>query len=171
MYGWLRLSLSSLITTTPRRNIWFGFSCFKCRLFLEVHETEIREMFGVADHDNNGHIGFKEFMVRPFFLFFKGQCHEIFCFRFLSWIIFPQAPENNIRVISNFFEHFWRYSQVKVHHRYQRHRGQILPPVPPVFLIPVANLPPESTIPAANLPLVSTKPVANNGNNIRLLKP
>ncbi len=27
---------------------------------------------------------------------FKGQCQEIFCFRFLSWIIFPQAPENNI---------------------------------------------------------------------------
>ncbi len=32
----------------------------------------------------------------------KGQCHEIFCFRFFSWITFPQAPENNIRVISNF---------------------------------------------------------------------
>ncbi len=31
----------------------------------------------------------------------KGQCHEIFFFRFFSWIIFLQAPENNIRVISN----------------------------------------------------------------------
>ncbi len=28
----------------------------------------------------------------------KGQCHEIFCFRFFSWIIFPQSPENNIRI-------------------------------------------------------------------------
>ncbi len=28
---------------------------------------------------------------------FKGQCREIF------WIIIPQAPENNIRVISIFF--------------------------------------------------------------------
>jgi hypothetical protein len=30
----------------------------------------------------------------------KGQCHEIVCFRFFSWITFPQAPENNIRVIA-----------------------------------------------------------------------
>jgi hypothetical protein len=42
---------------------------FKCRPFFEVHETEIKEMFGVADHDNNGHIGFKEFMVPPFLSF------------------------------------------------------------------------------------------------------
>jgi hypothetical protein len=32
----------------------------------------------------------------------KGQCHEIFCFRFFSYIIFLQAPENDTRVISNF---------------------------------------------------------------------
>ncbi len=55
----------------------------------------------------------------------KGQCHEIFCFRFFSWITFPQAPENNIRIISNFFENSRRYSQAKVHHRCQRHRWQI----------------------------------------------
>ncbi len=53
------------------------------------------------------------------------------------------------------------YSQVKVHHRCQRQRGQILPPVPLVLLTPVANLPPVSTKPAANLPRVSTTPVAN----------
>ncbi len=35
----------------------------------------------------------------------KGQCHEIFCFRFFSWITFPQAPENNIRVNSNSIQH------------------------------------------------------------------
>ncbi len=34
----------------------------------------------------------------------KGQCHEIFCIRVFLWIILPQARENNIRVISNFFE-------------------------------------------------------------------
>jgi hypothetical protein len=34
---------------------------------------------------------------------------------------FSQAPENDIMVISNFFENSRRYSQVKVHHRYQRH--------------------------------------------------
>ncbi len=34
-------------------------------------------------------------------------------------IIFPQTPENNIRIISNFFENSPRYSQVKVHNQYQ----------------------------------------------------
>ncbi len=89
----------------------------------------------------------------------KGQCHEIFCFRFFSWI--PQAPDNNIRIISKFFENSRRYLQFKVHHRCQRHRWQILPPFPLVLLTPVANLPPVSTIPAANLPPVSMTPVAN----------
>ncbi len=57
---------------------------------------------------------------------------------------------------------FPKYSQVKVHHRYQWHRRQIFPPVSLVLLIPVANLPPVSTT------HVSTTPVANKGNNIRL---
>ncbi len=131
------------------------------------------------------------------FLSLKGQCHEIFCFWFFSWIIFPPAPEYPIRTVSNFFENSRRYSQVKVHHRYQRHRRQTLRPVPLVLLIPVANLPPVSTTsaanlppvfaagindtggnlppvsttPAANLPPVSMTPVATNGNNIRLLRP
>ncbi len=50
----------------------------------------------------------------------KGQCHEIFCFWFFSWISFPPAPEYPIRTVSNFFENSRRYSQVKVHHRCQR---------------------------------------------------
>ncbi len=78
----------------------------------------------------------------------------LFCFRFFSWIIFPQAHENNSWVISNFFENSRRYSQVKVCHRYQWHQQQILTRVLLVLLIPVANL-----------PAVSTTPVANNGNN------
>ncbi len=32
----------------------------------------------------------------------KEQCHEIFCYRFFARIIFPQAPENNTRVIFKF---------------------------------------------------------------------
>ncbi len=60
----------------------------------------------------------------------KGQCHEIFCFRFFSWITFPQAPDNNIRIISNFFENSRRYSQVMVYHRCQRHWWQICPQFP-----------------------------------------
>ncbi len=51
----------------------------------------------------------------------KGQCHEIFCFWFFSWISFPQAPEYTIRAVSNFFENSRRYSQLKVDHRYQWH--------------------------------------------------
>ncbi len=49
----------------------------------------------------------------------KGQCHEIFCLRFFSWIIFPQAPENNTSVISNFFENSRRYLPVLLNQRYQ----------------------------------------------------
>ncbi len=54
----------------------------------------------------------------------KGQCHEIFNFWFFS-ISFPQASENTITAISNFFENSRRYSRLKVHHRCQRHRWQM----------------------------------------------
>ncbi len=111
----------------------------------------------------------------------KGQCHEIFCFWFFSWISFPPAPEYPIRTVSNFFENSRRYSQLKVHHRYQRHRRQIwhrcqrhrrqiLLPVSLVLLIPVANLPPVSTTPAAKTPAANLPP-DNNRNNIRRLRP
>ncbi len=32
----------------------------------------------------------------------KGQCHEIFCFWFFSWVSFPPAQEYPIRTVSNF---------------------------------------------------------------------
>ncbi len=88
---------------------------------------------------------------------FEGTVPQVFLLQVLSLIIFPQAPENNIRVLSNFFGNSWRYSQVKVHHQYQRHRyqwhrRQILPLV---LLIPAANLSPVST------------PVAKNGSIFR----
>ncbi len=67
---------------------------------------------------------YEKFKV-PLMTLLRGQCHEIFRFRFCVWIIFHQAPENNTRVIENFFENSRRYSQVKVHHRYQRHWWQI----------------------------------------------
>jgi hypothetical protein len=72
-----------------------------------------------------------------------GQCQEIFCFRFFSWIIFPQAPENNFRVISNFFQKFVEIFASK---------GASSP----VSTKPVANLPLVSKTPAENLPPVST---------------
>ncbi len=89
--------------------------------------------------------------------YLKGQCHEIFCFWFFSWISFPPAPEYPIRTVSNFFEKSRRYSQVKVHHRYQRHRWQIAAGINDTG----GKLPPVSTIPAANLPPVSVTLVAN----------
>ena len=91
----------------------------------------------------------------------KGIVSRDFLLQVFSWFIFPQDPENNIRVIQNFFENSQRYSQVNVHHRYQRHRWQIFPPFSLALMIPVAILPPVSTIPAANLPPVSTTSVAN----------
>ncbi len=87
-------------------------------------------------------------------LHLKGQCHEIFCFWCFFMNQFPPAPEYPIRTVLNFFENSGMYSQVKVHHRYQPNRRQILPPVSLVLLIPVANLPPVSTIPVANLILM-----------------
>jgi hypothetical protein len=32
-------------------------------------------------------------------LLLKGQCHEIFNFRFSTWISFPQAPDYIIRAV------------------------------------------------------------------------
>jgi hypothetical protein len=55
-------------------------------------------------------------------LILKGQCHEIFCFWFFSWIIFSRASDYNIRAVSNCFQNSRRYSQLKVCHRCQRHR-------------------------------------------------
>ncbi len=84
--------------------------------------------------------------AKTFGLPLKGQCHEIFCFRFLSWITFPQAPDNNFKIISNFFENSRRYSQVNVHHRVYDIGGKLLP----VSTTSAANLPPVSTTLAAN---------------------
>jgi len=86
---------------------------------------------------------------------------RIFLLQIFSWIIFPQAPENNTCSFQIFSKNLRKYSQVKVHHLYQRHRWQILPPVPLVLMMPGANLPLVSTMPAANLPPVSTTPVVN----------
>ncbi len=61
----------------------------------------------------------------------KGTVSRDFLLQVFSWIIFPQAPDNKIRVISNFSENSRRYSFVKVH--------QIWPPVLLVSLIEVAN--------------------------------
>ncbi len=71
--------------------------------------------------------------------FLKGQCHEIFCVRFFSWIIFPQICR---------------------HIRKSRCTACINDSgVKSVSTIQLANLPPVSTTPEANLPLLSTTPI------------
>jgi hypothetical protein len=109
---------------------------------------------------------------------FKGTVSRDFLLLVFFMNQFPPAPEYFIKPHSNFFENSRRYSQDKVHHRYQRHRlqifhrcqrhrryqrhrRQILPPVSLVLLVLVANLPPVSTTQAAKLPPVSTTPTAN----------
>ncbi len=52
----------------------------------------------------------------------KGVWHEIFDFRFFSWISVPQASKYSIGAILNFFENSRRYSRINVYHRCQRHR-------------------------------------------------
>ncbi len=55
-------------------------------------------------------------------VYVTGHCHEILLLQVFLWIIYPKAPENNIRVITNFFEN----SQVKLHHRYLRPSGKFI---------------------------------------------
>ncbi len=56
---------------------------------------------------------------------FKGTVSRDFRLIVFSWISFTQASEYTITSISNFFENSRRYSQLKVHHRCQRHRWQM----------------------------------------------
>jgi hypothetical protein len=55
----------------------------------------------------------------------KGTVSRDFLLLVFLWISFPPAPEHPIRTVSNFFENSRRYSQVQMHHRYQRHWWQI----------------------------------------------
>ncbi len=85
----------------------------------------------------------------------KGQCHEIFCFWFFSWISFPPGLEyRKSRFATGINDPVANLPSVSttpaaICRRYQRHWRQILPPVSLLLLTPVAN----------------------NGNNIRLLRP
>ncbi len=55
----------------------------------------------------------------------KGTVSRDFLLLFFSWMSFPPAQGYPIRTVLNFSENLRRYSQVKVHHWYQRHRRQI----------------------------------------------
>ncbi len=45
--------------------------------------------------------------------YFKGQCHEIFCFWFFFMNQFPPSHDYTIRAVSNFFENSRIYSQLQ----------------------------------------------------------
>jgi hypothetical protein len=56
----------------------------------------------------------------------KGTVPQDLGFQVFYMYQFPPSPDFTMRVISNFFENSWRYSQLKVHHH-------------AVSLTPVAN--------------------------------
>jgi hypothetical protein len=56
-----------------------------------------------------------------------GTVSRDFAFWSFSQISLPPAPEYPIRNVSNLLENSRRFSQVKLHHRYQQHRWQIFP--------------------------------------------
>ncbi len=82
------------------------------------------------------------------FVELKGQCHKIFCLWFFHESVSPQPKSIPLGPFQIFLKIRGRYSQVKVLHRYQGHRRNILSPVLPVFFIPV--VPPVSMTPVAN---------------------
>jgi hypothetical protein len=80
------------------------------------------------------------------FKLLKGQCHEIFCFKF-----FHESPSPKPLIITlGSFQIFLKFAEIFASQS-----------APSVSTTPVVNLPPVSTTPAANLPLVSTTPAAN----------
>ncbi len=76
-------------------------------------------------------------------LFFKGVWHEIFDFRFFSWISVPQAPMYSFGAVLNFFENSRRYSRINIY------RG-VNVNCSAVSTTPAKNLSPVSTTPAIN---------------------
>jgi hypothetical protein len=73
-----------------------------CRCLLH---TQALESFPVTRNVYVNYFGLEIFPL-------KGQCHEIFDFRFSTRISFLQAPDYTIRAVSNFFEYSRRYSQL-----------------------------------------------------------
>ncbi len=55
----------------------------------------------------------------------KRQFHEIFCFWFFNESVPPQPQSIPLRPFQIFFKNSRRYSQFKVHHRYQQQWWQI----------------------------------------------
>ncbi len=67
---------------------------------------------------------FQNFEIN-FWPWFVGTVSQDILLLVFLWISFPPAPEYPNRTVSNFFQNSRRYSQVKVHYRYQWHQWQI----------------------------------------------
>ena len=106
------------VSATPAANFY--------TIFASVVDTGGNFATGVNDTGGKFATGGKYWQQHQAADTLKGQCHEIFCFWFISLISFPQASDYTIRVVSNFFENSRRYSQLKVCHRCQRHRWQTI---------------------------------------------
>ncbi len=100
----------------------------------------------------------------------KGQCHEIFCFRF-----FHDSPSPKPLIIT--LGSFQIFSKIRGYIRKSRCTTGVNDTGGKLSLVsttPAANLPPVSTTRRQILPpvpLVLLTPVANNGNNFRLQTP
>ncbi len=106
----------------------------------------------------------------------KGQCHEIFDFRFFSWISFPQAPLGPFRIFRKFAAQGAppvSLTQVANGKNLQSEKFnyfletfEVLAVwycsgcLPPLLLTPAANLTPVSLTLVAHLPPVSSTPAA-----------
>ncbi len=82
---------------------------------LKINTMVCGNCASISWHCLNVWIGVINYIFDYITVTLKGQCHKIFCFRSFHESPSPQAPENNFRVISYFFENSQIYSQVKVH--------------------------------------------------------
>ncbi len=116
------------------------FSCHTHVLCIFIYTTISKRKIGMPVW-NACYDGFKflsNIMCEKRFRKWSLKEYTFLLLVFFSWISLPPAPKYPIRTISIFLENSRRYSQVKLHHQYQRHRRQILPQVSLVLLIPVA---------------------------------
>ncbi len=90
----------------------------------------------------------------------KGQCHEIFCFCFFSWIISAQPQSITLRPFQIFSKIHGDISKSRCITSFNTTSGKFAPGVNDTGG-KIAKLPPVSTTPAANLPPVPTTPADN----------
>jgi hypothetical protein len=121
-----------------------------CRFFTGLLDIKKQASQKIFNHIIKGHCTTAHAWKISREFPFKGTVSR----DFLLQVFFNESPSPKpLKITLGSFQIFInsrRYSQVKVHHRYQRPWLQILPPVPLVLLTPVTNLPLVSTTLVAN---------------------